>query len=89
MAANDVVIVTKSKLDGLADTVKAKSGKTGKLTIDQMKTAVANMGSGSGTAPVYDGSFRVDAVVYNGAEVETVSVDGETARINAFKEVTA
>lgn len=52
MAASDVVLVTKSKLDGLADVVKAKSGTTGNMTIDQMKTAVENMGSGGESTAV-------------------------------------
>lgn len=47
MAANKVV-VTKSKLDALADAVKAKSGTTENMTIDQMKAAVENMGTGTG-----------------------------------------
>lgn len=41
------VLITKAKLDTLADTINGKCGKTGKMTIQQMQYAVDNMSIGS------------------------------------------
>lgn len=65
MAANKVV-VTKSKLDALADAVKAKSGTTENMTIDQMKAAVDAIptGSGGGVPGGYTVTFMSGTAVH-------------------------
>lgn len=40
MATTNKVIISKAKLDALADAISAKSGVSGKKTIDEMITAV-------------------------------------------------
>lgn len=48
------VVVTKSKLDELANSINEKAGKTGKKTIDQLKETVDNMNA-LDTVPVWKG----------------------------------
>lgn len=50
---SDKVIISKSKLDTLADTIKSKSGVTDNLTLDELTEKVNNIQTGSG-----DGSER-------------------------------
>lgn len=42
------VVVTKRKLDGLADAIKAKAGTTQNMTIDEMVSAVKTLSADSG-----------------------------------------
>lgn len=48
----DKVIVTKSKLTGLGDKIRAKTGSTAKMTIDAMNAALDNVNSGSNVIEV-------------------------------------
>lgn len=50
---SEKVVVTKSKLDALADAINTKAGQTGQKTIDQMKAAVAEI-AGLSEAPVWE-----------------------------------
>lgn len=43
---SDKVIVSKSKLDTLADTIKSKSGATDNLTLDELVQKVNNIETG-------------------------------------------
>lgn len=50
---SEKVVVTKSKLDELADSINQKAGDTAKKTIDQLRETVAGL-SGLGDAPVWE-----------------------------------
>lgn len=54
MSETTKVIVTKTKLDALANSINDKAGSTGKKTIDQMKDMVDNMDT-LVTLPVWEG----------------------------------
>lgn len=54
MSETTKVIVTKTKLDALANSINDKAGSTGKKTIDQMKDTVDNMDT-LATLPVWEG----------------------------------
>lgn len=56
---SDKVIVSKSKLDTLADTIKSKSGATDNLTLDELVQKVNNIETGS------SGSERWEWVLNN------------------------
>ena len=45
MATTKKVIVSKAKLDALADAISAKSGVSGKKTIDEMIVAIDSIGT--------------------------------------------
>lgn len=57
---SDKVIISKSKLDTLADTIKSKSGATDNLTLDELAQKVNNIETGGG-----DGSERWEWVLNN------------------------
>lgn len=50
---SEKVVVTKSKLDELADSINEKAGDTGKKTIDQLKETVAGLSS-LAEAPIWE-----------------------------------
>ena len=56
----DKVIVTKSKLTGLGDKIRAKTGSTAKMTIDAMHVALDSIGGGSNSK--IDGLYQTGAV---------------------------
>lgn len=45
--SNEVIIISKSKLDALADTIKSKSGATNNLTLDELVQKVKDIQIGS------------------------------------------
>ena len=40
-----------NKLTAIADSIRAKTGSTNKLTLDEMPTAISNISSGGGDIP--------------------------------------
>lgn len=50
---SEKVVVTKSKLDELANSINEKAGQTGGKTIDQLKETVAGI-SGLTEAPIWE-----------------------------------
>ena len=74
-------IVQTSKLIALGDAIRAKTGSSAEMTIDEMATAVANIPTGGGSvqANVYEGVIFVD---YDGSYVDywaPADVAGKTA----------
>ena len=62
------------KMTALAEAIRAKSGVTGKLSLDGMKTAVDGIQTGSG-----EGETVLYSTIYTGVEVPTndMGVDGD------------
>lgn len=66
----DKVVITKSKLDSLANAISSKSGTSIPLTITQMETAVISIPTGSGT-------FTTKSITANGTyNAQDDSADG-------------
>lgn len=64
----DKVVVTKSKLDSLAQHINAKAGTTGAKTIDQMQTTVDGIsGGGAKETWVLNENCAIDALPLTGA----------------------
>lgn len=94
MANENKVIVTRDKLDALADSISAKSGESLPMTIAQMKNAVDRIDiSGGGITPTgtknisitQNGTTTEDVTAYANAEisVNVVNQDYENA-LEAF-----
>lgn len=54
MSESVKVVVTKSKLDGLATVINEKAGQVGKKTIDQLKETVNGINT-LNTVPIWKG----------------------------------
>lgn len=61
----DKVIVTKNKLDDLADSISTKAGVATPMTLSEMKTAVDNIQTGGGS----EGTDTSDATLTSGSQM--------------------
>lgn len=75
----DKVIVTKSKLTGLGDKIRAKTGSTDKMTIDAMNAALDNVGGGASVewenAGISPDTSKLLEIYFNTSLSETEVVD--------------
>lgn len=78
----DKVVITKSKLDSLANAISSKSGQSIPLTIAQMETAVISIPTGSGTfttkSITANGTYNAQDDNANGYSSVTVNVPTPT-----------
>lgn len=95
------VLITRSKLDGLASTIAAKSGATLPLTIAQMDSAVQGIETGGNTFVVTlsyneqtdmwepDKTFAEIEAAYDAEKTITVQVDGDGSASGEMTAVTS
>jgi hypothetical protein len=87
-------IVSKSKIDAIADAVNTKTGKTGAMTLDEIAQAVKDYDPGQGVTmtqicdgSAYEGDIVIDTV-YHSADEKTICVPDHRFRGTGMNSVT-